>query len=87
GGGCGGMDDDDDGVEEGGGMEVTTVVARGGEDRVDPEMRNVLCFGRKTRRKTFPAATAWWPAAAGWWPDILGEREEDDECVLFERWK
>ncbi|GKB40370.1 uncharacterized mitochondrial protein-like protein, partial [Tanacetum coccineum] len=49
--GCG--DDDDDDVMM---MTMMMVVARGGEDRVDPEMRNVLCFGGKTRRKTFPAA-------------------------------
>ncbi|GKD17670.1 hypothetical protein Tco_1206828, partial [Tanacetum coccineum] len=71
-------DDDGDGVEEGGGMEVTTVVARGGEDRVDPEMRNGLCLGRNTRRKTFPAAATWWPAAAGWFP-AAGSHGEGEE--------
>ncbi|GJU15481.1 hypothetical protein Tco_1143447 [Tanacetum coccineum] len=54
------------------------VVARGGEDRVDPEMRNVLCLGRKTRRKTFPAVAAWWPAAAGWFP-AAGNHGEGEE--------
>ncbi|GJT72382.1 hypothetical protein Tco_1031668 [Tanacetum coccineum] len=47
------MGDDDDG----GGVGVV-VAARGCGDRIDRLMRNTFGLGRKTRRKTFPAATA-----------------------------
>ncbi|GKC53911.1 hypothetical protein Tco_1076656 [Tanacetum coccineum] len=60
--GCGG----DVGVAE---------VARGASvivDRVDPEVGSLLVFAGKTRRKSFPAAAAWWPAVAGRSPDIFG---------------
>ncbi|GKD82960.1 hypothetical protein Tco_1349799, partial [Tanacetum coccineum] len=67
---CGG----DDGDVVWCGVMMVTVVAAGGEwrrvaasgygDRVDRVMRITFGFGRNVRRKTFPAAAAWWPAAA-----------------------
>ncbi|GKF92594.1 hypothetical protein Tco_0279313, partial [Tanacetum coccineum] len=60
------------------------VEARELVDRVDRGMRNNFGFGRKTRRKSFPAA-AWCR-----WPEFGGgcevEREEEDDacvCVIF----
>ncbi|GJT76908.1 zf-CCHC domain-containing protein [Tanacetum coccineum] len=54
-------------------------------DRVDREMRIAFGFGRNARRKTFPAAAAWWPA--GRVAGILekmeeGESEEDESFAL-----
>ncbi|GKE87451.1 hypothetical protein Tco_1564926 [Tanacetum coccineum] len=50
----GGCDDGDD--DESGGGGETRVEARGSADRVDRLMRSIFGFGRKTRRKSFPAA-------------------------------
>ncbi|GKC00530.1 hypothetical protein Tco_0986666, partial [Tanacetum coccineum] len=60
-GGCGAAGDA--AQQQGGGVEASELV-----DRVDRVRRNIIGFGRKTHRKTFPVA-------GGNWPDNMGERE------------